>query len=283
MFEKQLANLSVYSKSGTVNIRQLPGPDKPVIAKLSKNIGRTSGYYTDKTDGRWYQVNINNPDNPLLKVGYVRFDVITFAEPQKNTSSSINAQAMMDELVKQEKEIYKTIIKLAPVLLDLQKKGVNVQNEKLVYKQLVNRLAKRNDAVLSSNLVQVTRGKLTGHEKEFAAFRELWNNIGLDPITWGIIIGIVVTALVATTAYYAFKPNYEESKVDFKLSKNLDTALKAKLTTEEYNQLKAEGKKQIDDAYNSGKKQETVSLISKALLFVGGFMAVDKFILNPKS
>lgn len=283
MFEQKLANLSVYSKSGTVNIRQLPGTDKPVIAKFTNSIGRTSGYYTDKSDGRWYQVNINNPDNPLLKVGYVRFDVVTFAEPVKNDAAASNAQAMMNQLVSQEKEIYKTIIKLAPVLLDLQKKGVNIQNEKLVYKQLVNRLAKRNDALLSSNLVQVTRGKLTGHEKEFAAFRELWNNIGLDPITWGIIIGIVVTALVATTAYYAFKPNYEESKVDFKLSKNLDTALKAKLTTEEYNQLKVEGKKQIDDAFNAGKKQETFSIVSKILLFAGGFIVVDKFILNPKS
>jgi len=282
MFDKKYTNKSVYANSSAVNVRKTPNTTADVLLSKAGYIGRTSGAYLKMADGVWFQINFENKIDPLVTQGYVRADVVNFKEPTNNNNATFNAQAMLNKLVESDKNIYTTLVKLAPVVKQLRSANMIDNNTLSLYKALLQRLYERQQAFVKTKLVKYQTGQLKGYDKEKQDLTEVWEAIGLAPLVIGIIIGVVVIASAATACYYAFKPNYEDSKADFVLSKQLDETLKKKLTSEEYAQLHKEGEKNVDDAYNTGKSEGKVSLVTKIIAFAGAFWAVDKFILSPR-
>jgi hypothetical protein len=298
MFDKKYTNKSVYPNSGSVNVRKEPTTKSDIVAVKSGYVGRTSGAYLKMADGVWFQVNIaddnslvTNQNNVLTRVsngqfatpkqGYVRADVVNFNEP-KNSTATLNAQAMLNKLVESDKNIYTTLVKLAPIIKQLRSQNKLDENTLTVYKGLLQRLYQRQQAFIKTKLVKYQTGTLDGYEQEKKDLAEVWAAIGIAPLVVGLIIGVIIAVGAITACYYAFKPNYEDSKADFILSKNLDETCRKKLTPEEYAQLKKEGEKLVDDAYNYGKSEGKVSLVTKIIAFAGTFWAVDKFILSPR-
>lgn len=281
MFDSKYTNKSVYPNSASVNVRKEPSTKSDIVSVKTGYVGRTSGAYLKMSDGIWFQVNFENKIDPLVTQGYVRSDVVNFKEPSNN-SSTVNAQAMLNKLIESDKNIYTTLVKLAPVVKQLRSNNMIDNNTLMLYKGLLQRLYERQQAFVKTKLVKYQTGQLKGYEKEKQDLAEVWEAIGIAPLVVGIIIGAIVIASAATACYYAFKPNYEDSKADFILSKQLDETLKKKLTSAEYAQLKKEGEKNVDDAYNSGKSEGKVSLVAKIGAFLGAFWVVDKFILTPR-
>lgn len=281
MFDSKYTNKSVYANGSAVNVRKLPSTASDVLLKKDGYIGRTSGAFLKMTDGIWFQINFENKIDPLVTQGYVRSDVVNFKEPSNN-ASTVNAQAMLNQLIACDKNIYTILVKLAPTVKILRQTGSIDSNTLNLYKSLLQRLYERQQAFVKTQLVQYKTGQLKGYDQEKKDLAEVWSAIGIAPLVVGIIIGVIVLASAATACYYAFKPNYEDSKADFILSKQLDETLKKKLTTEEYTQLKKEGEKNVDDAYNAGKGEGKVSLVMKIGAFLAAFWAVDKFILTPR-
>jgi predicted HNH restriction endonuclease len=208
--------------------------------------------------------------------------VVKFTESTNNNNATNNAQQMLNKLIESDKNIYVTLLKLAPVVKQLRATGAIDSNTLTLYKSLLQRLASRQEAFIKTKIVEVKTGQLKGYDNEKKELAELWEAIGIAPLIIGIIIGVIVAVSAAATCYYAFKPNYEDSKADFILSKELDTTLRKKLTAAEYTQLHNEGEKNVDDAYNTGKNEGKVSLVAKAAFFLGGFWLFDRFILSTK-
>jgi len=282
MFDSKYTNQSVYAKSTAVNIRKTPSTTSEIVLKKTGYMGRTSGAYLKMKDGIWFQINFDNPKTPSINQGYVRSDVVTFSEPKNNTVALNKAQDMINLLVESDKQIYTKLVKLAPIVKQLRATGSIDSNTLTLYKSLIQRLYLRQKAFIDSKLVEYKKGDLKGYEQEKQDFEDVYNAIGIIPIVVGIIVFVVIAATAGTICYYAFKPNYEDSKVDFVLSKQLDESLRKKLTTEEYSTLKTEGKKQIDDAYSAGKSEGKVGLVAKAAFFLGGFWLFDRYILSAK-
>jgi hypothetical protein len=84
----------------------------------------------------------------------------------------------------------------------------------------------------------------------------MMNVYGIGSIT-GVVIGAVIGAGLIVGAYFAFKPKYDESTADLKISKDLEAAL-ATLTPEKAAEVKADLEKQIDTAYNQGKTDQFI-------------------------
>ncbi len=281
MFDSKYTNKSVYPNGKTVNVRLKPTTTSDIIETYNGYVGRTTGAYLKMSDGIWFLVNLaNNIKHPFIKQGYVRADVITFKEPSNDTVTLNKAQDMLNKLVESDKQVYTTLIKLAPTVKRLRQTGAIDANTLHLYKSLCSRLYSRQQAFIDTKLVQYKKGDLKGYDQEKKDLAELYEAIGIIPIVVGIIIGVIVAASAATICYYAFKPNYEDSKADFVLSKELDTTLKKKLTQAEYDQLKKEGEKNVDDAYNAGKNKGKIGLGVQVATFLGGFWLLDRYVLS---
>ena len=104
--------------------------------------------------------------------------------------------------------------------------------------------------------------------------------IGAIPLV-AIVVGAVAGAGLSVAAYFAFRPEYDESKTDLKLSKELEDVLKNvdPITAEN---IKADLEKQVDTAYYKGKTAGTFSgmfNILKPIAFAAlGFWGITKLI-----
>ena len=102
----------------------------------------------------------------------------------------------------------------------------------------------------------------------------LKDKIGLGAVITGSALAIgAVSALVGAAAlYYVFKPDYDDSKKDLKVSYNLKKLLDS-AEPEVAKQIEQDLEKQIDDAYNQGKTDQWFSGIGSMLKYaaiIGG-------------
>ena len=105
-------------------------------------------------------------------------------------------------------------------------------------------------------------------------------NIGVIPVA-AVVVGAIIGGGLATAAYFAFRPDYDESKTDLIISTELEEAL-SKVTPETATKIKAGLEKQVDDAYNSGKTAGSFSgmfsILKPVAIGLLGFFAIQKFL-----
>ena len=279
-------NKSVYPNEGkTIKILRTPNANAETVEVRTGYIGRTSGVYYKINGIVYFLVNISTPKNANLSYGYVDANNVHFEEPNSNEAAQY-VQELINTYIKQEQGIYKKLLFLAPIIKKMRDDKVQgYQNYLAAYKLLLERLYLRQETFINSQLVNVQTAQLKGGEKEKEELKTLWaaiSGIGVIPVIVYLVAAAIVAGGTAAICYYAFKPNYEESKVDFKLSKELDDTLRAKLTPAEYAQLNKEGKENLNTAYSYGKGEGKVNLVTKVLLFIGAFYTVDKYVLKTK-
>ena len=278
-------NKLVSVKNDSVNVRSKAGTSFSIVTNISKGstIGRTSGLKEVKADGTWLEVNLQTSVNNI-SYGWIRSDVVNLSIPASNTTAAANAQTMVNGLLKNDFEVFKSLVKCANLILALQRRNVNVTQHKSILRTLAINLHARQNILISSNFAQRYQ---TGYPQKYARLIDGYKNlltsiegIGIAPIVVIIII-FALGAASAVGAYYAFKPRYDESKRDLRVSTELESVL-SQLAPEARAEIERDLEEQIDNAYNSGNTSGTFSgmfNVIKPFLFAGlGFIVVTKFI-----
>lgn len=282
-FDENYRYLEIFAAGNNVNIRSGPGTDSPVIATVLKKgnlVGETTGAYLNMPDGRWIQTMFNK------KYGYVRQDVVTLAKRTAKDSLSI-----VQKLVENDKLVYESLQR-SDVLLQVGKaKGLITPAHQKTFDTLLNRLTARQNAIKTSTVIKWQAGVNKAMEEAKKAIINASQNDPLMHIPIGgtenisgwpaIVIGVAAGAGLSAAAYFVFKPKYDESTVDLKISRDFEALLK-KTDPETAKKITDDLEKQIDTAYNQGKKDQWIKSLGNILLpvglFVGGYFLVSSFI-----
>lgn len=281
-WDKKLVNLNVTPKGETTNVRKLPGTTSTIVvtAKAGNLIGRTTGAVVKQTDGDWYQVIIPNGGG----YGYVRNDVVNLT-PAANDITDAQAADLVNKLVANDAKIYESLIRSSVMLKKLKEKNANTATYDQKFKTLYNNVTYRKNKIENSNLLKFQTGLKNTYTGLVFSFKwYLLSTFGINTINAipviGYVIAVTVGAGVATLAYFAFKPDYDQSTVDLKISSDLESAL-SKVDPETAAAIKTDLEGQIDTAYNRGKTDGSFSGMFTVVKYIGigilGFMVVNSF------
>lgn len=285
MYNPLINNKVVYPLYSVVNVREKPSIESPNIQTVKMNVavGRTTGTEFKMKDSSWYQVlfsaKVNNHE-----YGYVKANSVKLVEG-KNDISQKQAETLVNSLIENDKKIYSSLLKSANILNSLKSKGINTTAYDTKFKTLLDRHTERQDKIKTSKLLSWKAGldntmkSLTDGFKTYLSWK-FGINIGVIPVA-AVVVGAVIGGGLATAAYFAFRPDYDESKTDLIISSELEEAL-SKVTPETAIKIKAGLEKQVDDAYNSGKTAGSFSgmfsIIKPVAIGLLGFFAIQKFL-----
>jgi hypothetical protein len=287
LFNKDYVNLITTAKNQAgLNYRSGPGTSYKNIgtAAYEKSFGRTSGNYYKMTDGIWYQVVLN--DNKGY--AYVRGDVTRLVVPKDTPVTEAEGKKLVDQLVSNDIQVHESLIRSANLLNSVKAKGTNISSYQDKYKGLLTRLIRRQDKIKNSKILSWKTGFKKGMDNLVEGFKSyVLTHYGLyiqgiGAITLvAIVIGAVAGAGLSVAAYFAFRPEYDESKTDLKISKELEEVL-SKVDPVTAEKIKTDLEKQVDTAYNKGKTAGTFSgmfNIIKPIAFAAlGFWGITKLI-----
>lgn len=280
-FDQNFVGLEIYPKGSSVNVRSSSGTQYPIIItkKAGELVGLTTGAYNLMNDGKWIQTKIGE------KYAYVRSDVVNIV-PRQQVSKD-DAFGMIKKLVDSDKLVYESLVKNLPVLSALKNKGIDTAKFDQVNKDLWTRLYARQDFIKKSNMVKWESGikkafedVLKHNNPPIVVYGQPYSLSGIGELPV-IIVGIIAGIGLTVGAYFMFKPKYDESTADLKISKDLETLL-AKTDPATAKRITDDLEKQIDTAYNQGKTDGTFGGITKILLpvglLLGGYLLVSSFI-----
>lgn len=217
----------------------------------------TTGYYykgegsivfLQTTEGYYLIVDTNNPSWGA-----------TAGNPVKQYSASA-AQKLVDTIINNNKTI------IACNLFCARFADKLTQDQRVQVVELQKRLLKRNAALQNDGLCE---GLETNYPAGYAQLQpyldKLMQSQGVGSVTVSIIVAAVVIASLSTAAYFAYKYYASESEDDVKYSKELTETLMAKLTPEEYEQLK----KETAGIVTKARIKQTLSTIGGELKVLG--------------
>lgn len=275
-----------------VNVRQSYSTSSPIIGKLTKSDRwkvQSYGYKTGETDAeKWYAVKMPNG-----QIGYCRKDLLQFyTQTDKENYTEKELNTFLADLVSVNKSIYLRLLQSSVLLQQASAAGANY-NTLAPYiaklNQLNGQLATRQTELENSTLIKCKTAFDSVWQKAYGAYKKLIetiasvSGIGVAPVVIAaVVVGITAVAGVAAYSIYtALKPKYDASVADLKQSDELKRALES-LTPEEKNKVVEDLEKQIDDAYNEGRKDATFSgawaIIKPLALAVGGWYLISMFI-----
>lgn len=184
--------------------------------------------------------------------------------PQKNKSQ---AQAVVDQIIRNNKTIVSCNLLCARFADKL------TRTEKAQLYALQERLEERNERLKADGLVEgVEENYPAGYvylNQYLEAFMSDPQN-GVGSLTVTIIVAAVVIASLSTAAYYAYRYYAKQSEDDVKFSKELTETLMAKLTPEEYEQLK----KETAGIVTKARIKQTLSTVGTEIKIIGAAAAV---------
>lgn len=278
---EKYVNALAYAKGSFVNVREqaktsskiMEAPKRYDNGKVT-SFGVFTGFYFKKDDGTWYHVHTNKG-----KRGYCRHDVITVKF--NNNNEDLKAQKIINELTDNNLNIRKSLIRTLPLVKNLSASNKLPADKYNTYKNLVNRLVKRENELKSSNLVKIQTGTIKQYNDLMAKWGLESLSIGAAPvIAW--VIGAVVAAGVGAGVTAYFLSYHGESKVDLQVSTDLEKAL-ASLDKPTADRVKADLQGQLDNSFNKGYSESKATGflgdIKKIAIFLLGAVAMDK-ILN---
>ena len=282
-----------------VNVRKLPSTTSDLCAQFNKNeqIGRATGNISNMSDGKWIQLTLIKPVGNIT-TAYVKEEfngetlVTWFTSPSPTAEN--NAQAIINATILNDKKTYSNLADAYRYYQTLKKYDIPVP-EKYI-KQFTDcyiSLQGRQQQMLKMPYIKCSTGRLSD-DKVASGMNQLvvnargFSGINNDEIGDVILTIIIVAILIgaAVGAYYAFKPCFDDSKVDLKVSDLLQKALNT-LTPSEQKEVKEDLQKQLDDANKSGKQHQwwtdNKGFISKIVVGVGAFFLAKEFIFKKKS
>ncbi len=253
-FKKYDPNIRLYlvrvvTGQTEINLRKGPTTTAERIgsAKFNPNtrafFGRLTGVYYQMSDGKWFQVALNNPLNKSLFC-YVRSDLVV---GWKDTTAPLSPMSQLALLAASDFESSMALIGAFEAV------------------QLTSK--NQNDIISERGKIQAELNKITGRTKEIEAVLNQQGSNKLSvlkigqggqlgvlpaiPVVVWLIIGIAaitVTALITNTINRLFT----SSKATLDTSDDIWTKVRSKLTPEEYQALEDNVQEQLNDASTEG-------------------------------
>ncbi len=279
------------------NVRVAPGTSAPILItkKANEYIGRPSGIAIDdtNTENIWIKVAVGSNkigyiSKTVIKKEYPTFDSAMTAEFLSTYADAASKQkikqAILNTVIKNDKEIFIRTLASAKNIEKLKAKGINVDKETATLKGLAQRFNARQKFI-KDNTKSYQLGTWDSIKKGYGDLinwfglgytNRQFTGLGVIPII--VLVVCVVLAIAATAAnIYALQPKYEEGKKDLKISEDLEKALNT-LDPKTREAVVKNLETQIDDAYNAGKKNEwwkdKGGLIKNVALIGGGVLLV---------
>lgn len=290
-WDSKLVNLNVLPKGSTLNVRKLPDTAQAILktVKSGESAGRTTGSLIKfSPENTWYQIIF--PDKKTL--GYVRQDVIKLEAAQKDITDK-EATDLINNLVKIDANIYETLMRASVIIQNLKNKGIDTSKYDATFKTIIDNIHNRQAKIKGSKLLKFQTGLKKTYQSIANTFKNYIqktfgiaiNGIGAVPII-GYVIAVGVGAGLAALVYYAFKPDYDQSTKDLKMTAELEKALKA-VDPATAEKIKSQLEQQVDTAYNQGKTTGTFSGLFSfgkyIIIGVVGFFALNKLIQSQKN
>ncbi|MCK4661354.1 MAG: hypothetical protein KAT68_00700 [Bacteroidales bacterium] len=280
---------TVFPKGSSLNVRHLPSVKKGKIlfnVKRGKSVGTATGgfvfFSNDKVGSKnvWSQIFLPKKYNGK-NTGYVRTDVVGFdiVEEAGGDVTGNDSKTVIRGLVKNDVLIYKRLLVISEVLERSERLNVNIGSSKELLSQLTNRYEARQKSLRKNKAVET----IDFFDNVYSWLKNKFGlsgiyNIGavqFIPIAVGAVAGIVASVAL----YYMFKPKYDESQRDLKITGCFKEFLN-KLPEDKKNKITEDLEKQIDDAYNvgltEGKFGSLFSTLKYVLIAGGGFVLISK-------
>ncbi len=313
MYHVNAKDLTVYPKSGNLNVRKQPATTAPLLKTIAsgKTAGITTGNYEQKTDGYWFEITGK---------GWVRQDVVKFKNNQTGQFVNVNfhttstsktnttgevteaeAKKRMDAMFENDRKTFASLSKSNAYLAALKAKGVNTSNYEKRIIEVANSYTKRQQEINNHKNLKAERSSVLSKVAEKASW--LWSKVtgifsGTETeeelgfafaVLIPIIVPVIKWAAIAISSYFlykAFKPGVEQSHVDLKKSEELEQALST-LNPEQRKKVEKDIQTQIDTAYSEGKSNgSSLSSFLKTAqtiaVIAGGAYLFKKFVLDKK-
>lgn len=268
MYDSNLYKKTFTAASGSTNVRKLPSTTSAKVLTLPQgNVLVATGNVLMQKDGKWIQVELLNN-----QFGYVRSDVVK--------QITVNGESIAKMLIASDKQVFETLLRCSVYLQKQKEAGKNISKQKAQFQTLYNRLTARQNELKKSSLVSCQSGISKAYDRMTGYLKKLFGISGIgEPVSITIIIGVslAVGAGISVLVYQLFKPKYDASKTDLKLSADLENALK-NVDPATAKKIKDDLEKQIDDAYNQGNSDGTFGSFGSTLKYVGigilGFIGI---------
>jgi len=246
------------------NVRSGPGTQYPVLLAAKPGAAApATGKEKPVGTKTWYEVEAEQ------KKGWVSSGVVKVRPPQDDTDK---ARIALKAIVTYDKQLHELGVAILKKLVDLQRKGVNVEIHKKEFVRIATEFVKRQKRLQEKLPAgQITTEATQGMKAIQAYLNELnLKGVGflsLIPIVVGIYAGIRVANMLGF-----MKEEYGNSVKNLKESETLKKALDS-LTPAEREEVRADLENQIDTAYGSGvqdeKDKDFLSKVKKYAL-IGG-------------
>ena len=187
--------------------------------------------------------------------------------------SAEQVQKMINGMIANNKRIYENNLLCAKFANRLN------ESERQQVALLQGRLKLRDTALrLNTNLTDRKESYPEGYINYYQNLEALSEGVGIVVTTTAmIIISVVLIASLATSVYFAFRAWAKESEDDVKYSDALTKKLLAKLTPEEFAQLKSETAGMLTRAKLTGRFAGVSGLLKWALLGTGAVFLYNEW------
>ena len=193
-----------------------------------------------------------------------------------------DAEAMLNAIIANDKLIFEHLTYIKKLGDEMSARRMPIASSHLFrqpgfaakFHQLRDRYIDRQTALQEDNAIK-TKSWI---DEKISAIK-IWAkvNYGLGavpaiPVAIGAVVGVVASVAI----YYAFKPRYSESAQDLRISKQLKDLLST-AEPEVAREITEDLERQIDKAYNAGKRDGTFGGLAKLVqygLFAGGSIAL---------
>lgn len=239
-------------------------------------IGRATGRTIKSNDGqKWVEITLYKSVRGHTTAYVHLSEVLLFEATNDNVDTGMDGEKLLKNLLGNDREISKRLMLASATVNELPEGKAKNQAIDIIA-NLSAKLRDRQDHIKQSGLVKF-------QEVLNDSMDWLMDKIGLGvlpvipliPIAIGAGVGVVG----AVSLYFVFKPDYDESQVDLKLTADLEKLL-AKEDPKVAQKIKTDLEGQIDKAYNQGNTDGTFSgiftIIKPLAIAALGFYAITK-------
>jgi len=263
----------------TPNKDRTPIYDKPVggqkIDAIDTNttVGRTAGDILWDDNGKvWMRMNLTKVAAVNKKdIGWVRLDNVVLSKAAASPAAEGKAQGLINDMLKQDAAIVARLQRVYNAAFKLKKQGKDVTKITAIMSKLLSGVIVRQNKLKNTSGVKITK---TLQTNIVVNDKSEISGIGVAPL---VIAGAaVVVGSVATIAlYYAFRPDYYDSKKDFVITADLEKMIDANISDpqkrEELKQkIKETAQEQLQKAFEDGQTKQRFADIWS----VGKYLAV---------
>ncbi len=266
--EDQYINAQVYALYNKISIYEKYSINSKILYTFNQKvnniksvIGWLNGIIYADGKNTYYQVIINNS---VKKLAWINVKDFTIKKATTAATEDSAAQQLINDLIKNDAQISKTLIRCFPIVKNQNKQLKN-------YNDLQQRVVKRINEVKNSKLIKAQ----LGIEKKYKDLLQSFG-IGAVPVI-GYIIGAIVLAGTGAAVSLYFAGYYDQSKRDLVRSKELEAVLKT-VDPETAKKILDDLQNQLDQAYQDGKNEKGfLSDTKNILLLMGGTLLFANF------